>query len=334
MLSYSCSNFRIRSLWKVGSTTTNLYLSGAGTLQKEFPIKLPRDENKMILLKDRKIDPKVQSMPEEQMFISSSSFQFAFTMHERCWQLIIRFVDKDLIKQNMDLFVQAMYEQKLRPHMLNQVTQARLYWLRYTSQLDPSFCAILGDVIHIGPSQRPDIDHQIHKIVNEDPLNGPHVKWQFSNQMSRHEEKMNRSNPRPRYLITTHKMKRRSQFAFKATNIFIPAEIICMITDYLETNMHIRTFLLVYPEWHSMTLDSNWRCRFRDENLMRNEKLPAADAINWQYSYLNSDKLLEDSWGWKNRLHILIQLRKIKTRFLQTVGQMNEKGGRSSKSTS
>lgn len=294
------------------------HLSGAGIFRPGDHIRLPQDENKMILLK-RKLDgddPNIKSIPQEQIFVPWSSYHFAFYMHERCWQLMTRIVDKDLIKHNMDLLLPTIHEGRTILTLWGQMPYEEDEWFLFALQVASPFCV---------PMVRPfrfvyeESSASYPGYLDADPLNDPYVKLQISKERTKHENRTKRDKSRPQYPIPTHHMRLRSQPVFKAPKEFLPPEIVCMITDHLDTKTDLLNFSMAFPQWHLIIPNNYWRRRFRDDNCLKNEELPPGDTVDWNHLYFNSDKLLERSLGWKNRQRILTILRSIKARFLRRV---------------
>ncbi|OQD99026.1 hypothetical protein PENVUL_c066G03021 [Penicillium vulpinum] len=155
-----------------------------------------------------------------------------------------------------------------------------------------------------------------------DPLNDSYIETVIAKYEAKYTKQREKGlEPMPQQSIPTHKMSRRSQAGFRPRDMFLPVELILEIADYLENYKDIRNLLSVFPHWHPMIPDSYWRRRFINDNYLENHRLPAADALDWQHVYLNTDRLLQPSLGWRNRQHILSRLEETKDRFLQRLEQ-------------
>jgi hypothetical protein len=294
----------------------SFHISGAGIFRTGYHIRLPQDGNKTIFLRGDSDDPNIESIPEEQIFVPWSSYQFAFYLHERCWQLMTRIVDKDLITHNLDLLLPTMHESKEGLSLWGRRPYQHREWFLFTVQVAQPYRTSLTQFLGF---EGEGSDAFYPDYMGADPFNDPHVKLQISKERTKHENRTKRGKSRPQYLIPTHGMKRRSQIAFKFPKEFLPPEIVCMITDHLETKIDLWNFSTAFPQWHSLIPTNYWRQRFRDDNCLKNEELPPSDAVDWCHFYFSSDKLLERSLGWRNRQHILTRLRSVKVRFLKRV---------------
>jgi hypothetical protein len=157
-----------------------------------------------------------------------------------------------------------------------------------------------------------------------DPLNDSYVDKVVAKYAAKYTKQREKgSEPTWQPSIPTHTMSRRSQGTFRPRNVFLPTELILNIAGYLEHHKDIQNLLSVFPHWHPMIPDSYWRRRFIDDNCLNNDQFPPEDALGWQHLYLNSDRLLRPSLGWRNRQRILSQLQGTKVRFLR---QLKRKG--------
>lgn len=268
-----------------------------------------------------------QHIPLIPNFVSRLEYPKAFPMHERCWQLMTRILDADVIKRNLDIFVRAMFNAKLLTcaepgfnsilvsHEVRAVLDLASPVAKEASTLSPRFhpsTETFRAMDHGNPS------HITRYFPGADPLNNFYIDNVIAKYTAKYTKQREKGfKPKSQPTIATHKMSRRSQTPFKTSNVFLPTELILNITDHMKHHGDIRNLFLVFPHWHPMVPDSYWRRRFIDDNYLENDRFPAADALDWQYVYLNTDKLFGPSFGWRNRQHITRQLESVKERFLQ-----------------
>ncbi|KAJ5513653.1 hypothetical protein N7463_003205 [Penicillium fimorum] len=315
------SMFRAVLIMSIEDEEVTFHLSGVGELRQLHHIALPRDENKMMLWNHRGYIHQVHPIIN---FASILYAPQAFNIHERCWQLMIRILDVELIKRNMDIFVRAMCEPQLdmsiRPaldgiHVSPEVKE----WLNFACRLAPRFHPNLRTFRAMNDG---DPSHMRRHFRGADPLNDSYIQNVIARYTTKYAKKREKGRePTWQPSIPTHTMSRRSQAGFTPRKVLLPTELILSIADYLENLRDIRIMLSVFPHWHTMMPDSYWRRRFIDDNYLENEQFPAEDALDWQYVYLNTDRLLQPSLGWRNRQYILRKLEATKDRFLQRLEQ-------------
>lgn len=272
----------------------------------------------MVLFNHRDYDHYVPAQPA--IFGPSWGDPEAFTIHERCWQLMIRMLDVELIRQNMEMFVRAMCEpwviQDQKPLCyLTRSSQKARQWRDFTSLLPLQYHRSMRACLTVGIEDPGLLNRH---FTGADPLNDPYVQnviYRFTIKYDKEREMGIEKNFRPS--IPTHPMSRRSQSLCTLDQVFLPTELILVIADFLEHRNDILAMICVFPRWYPMIPNSYWRRRFIDENCLTSQNYPAADALDWQHIYLNSDRLLRPSPGWRNRQHILTLLRNTKDRFMQ-----------------
>lgn len=305
------------------------HLSGVGELRPTHKVSLPQDEDEMILWNHRSESQHAPLIPN---FVSTPAYPLrhllgdgyhkAFPMHERCWHLMTRILDVELIKKDMDIFFRAMCEpQRVTWREVNSSHVPPVYkeWLEFISGLTP-----ISYLIPLRFRAKDDANpsHMPRHFRSADPLNDSYMKNLIAKYTAKYTKQREKGfEPVSQYSSPTHTMSRRSQATFKPRNVLLPTELILNIADYLEHHKDIQTLLWVFPRWHSMIPDSYWRRRFIDDNYLENNQFPPADALDWQHVYLNTDKLLRPSWGWRNRQRILSRLEETKARFLQQLEQ-------------
>ncbi|KAJ5508250.1 hypothetical protein N7527_010393 [Penicillium freii] len=297
------------------------HLSGVGELRPTHYISLPRDENEMILWNHRSRSQHASAISN---FVSRREYPKAFPIHERCWQLMTRILDADVIKRNMDSFVPAMFNP-------NHLTRSR----RWSDPIlvSPEVRAVLGCTAALAPRFHPttqkfrSIDawkpnRMTRGFLGTDPLNDSYIKSVIAKYTAKYTSQREKGcEPMSQPSIPTHTMFRRSQATFKTRNVFLPTELILNIADHLEHQKDIRALLSAFPHWFPMIPDSYWRRRFIEDNHLESNHFPATDALDWQHVYLHSDRLPRPSFGWRNRQHILSQLEGVKDRFLRRLKQ-------------
>ncbi|KAJ5773869.1 hypothetical protein N7457_008765 [Penicillium paradoxum] len=297
--------------------TLTLHLSGVGELKEVQLISLPDDEQIMALFNHRDFD---QLRPPRPTLFTTWENPKAFTMHERCWQLMTRILDVRLIKQNMEIFVRAMCDPWLGPHLrpfchLGHPSQKARQWREFIYRLPKEYHRNVRSFYTLGVGYPRRLNRH---FSGADPLNDPFVQGvMLIKQVDRVIEDTSQRS------ISTHPMSRRSQSSFNLSHIFLPAELVLIIADFLEHREHIRAMISIFPTWYSMIPDSYWRRRFINDNCLKDGDFPAADALDWQHVYLDSDRLLSSSLGWRNRQRILKQLRKAKERFMQALEEQS-----------
>jgi hypothetical protein len=278
-------------------------------------ITLPQDENKMILFRGHHSRyPSIKATPEEHIFVPWPDYHFVFHMHERCWHLMTQVVDRDLLKQNIENLVTAMYEQKVKQNMLNKTPHGDRVWTTFATEIGRQFCTNLGKVssYHLRPKR------ELLQYLTLDTLNDSYLGEKLSRQVN-HENSIRKIKSRPQHSTPIRQMRRRSHSAFNAPKVFLPAEIVCMITDHLEHKSDIRNLSMMLPQWFSMIPNGYWRRRFRDESCMKTEWLPLVDPMDWHHFYRNTESSLKQSLSWKSRQYILTQLRSVKARFFEHI---------------
>lgn len=296
------------------------HLSGVGELRPGQTICLPQDDNQMVLWNYQ--GPIQHALPTPKFF-SVLAQLLILPMHERCWRLMTRILDVELIKKNMDIFVRAMCQPWMPTRPVS--SPSRIYpvaellklgvGLPGKFRLTPTSYRGMGDE---------DLSHMPRDFRGADPLNDSYVDKVVARFAAKYTKKREKgSEPTWQPSIPTHTMSRRSQGTFRPRNVFLPTELILNIADYLGHHKDIQNLLSVFPHWHPMIPDSYWRRRFVDDNCLNNVQSPPEDALDWQHLYLNSDRLLRPSLGWRNRQRILSQLQGTKERFLR---QLERKG--------
>ncbi|OJJ33311.1 hypothetical protein ASPWEDRAFT_185712, partial [Aspergillus wentii DTO 134E9] len=102
----------------------------------------PSDPNEMILgnpgpCRDRFLEAYVKSsrMNERQKYSNA----FAYPIHERCWSLMTRILDVDLIQQNLDLFVEVLLiRSNIKIYNLYKIFCEELYWMGWLEYVNYS----------------------------------------------------------------------------------------------------------------------------------------------------------------------------------------------------
>ncbi|KAJ6188203.1 hypothetical protein N7519_003111 [Penicillium mononematosum] len=295
------------------------HLSGVGELRPGQTTCLPQDDNQMILWNYQ--SPTQHALPTPK-FLSVLSNLLTFPMHERCWRLMTQILDVELIKKNMDIFVRAMCQPWLLTRPVSN--SSRSYPVVELSKL----CVNLPRRFRLTPTLfrgmgDEDLSHMPRDFRGADPLNDSYVDKVIAKYAAKYTKKREKGfEPTWQPSIPTHTMSRRSQGTFRPRNVFLPTELILNIADYLGHHKDIQNLLSVFPHWHPMIPDTYWRRRFIDDNCLNNIQFPS-EALDWQHLYLNCDRLLRPSLGWRNRQRILSQLQGTKERFLR---QLEQKG--------
>jgi hypothetical protein len=96
----------------------NFHLSGVGlfSLWNNGFLRVPRNENELILGKPWKIPDKFI-----EAYMGTIEYDFkdynpcGYPIHERCWVLMTRILDVNLIKAHLNLFVKAICEMNKKP---------------------------------------------------------------------------------------------------------------------------------------------------------------------------------------------------------------------------
>jgi hypothetical protein len=296
------------------------HLSGVGELRPRQEICLPQDDNQIILWN---YQSHIQNVFPTPKLVSMLANALTFPMHERCWHLMTRILDVELIKKNTKIFAHAMCQPWLLRRPVSNpgrfhtvVAQSELFFgLPGRFRLTPTAFRGMGDE---------DPSHMPRDLRGADPLNDSYVDKVVAKYAAKYTKQREKgSEPTWQPSIPTHTMSRRSQGTFRPRIVFLPTELILNIAGYLEHHKDIQNLLSVFPHWHPMIPDSYWRRRFIDDNCLNNDQFPPEDALDWQHLYLNSDRLLRPSLGWRNRQRILSQLQGTKVRFLR---QLKRKG--------
>lgn len=305
---------------KPGQEVT-FHLSGVGELRPNHQISLPQDENEMILWNHRSHSHHTSAIPK---FVSRLEYPKAFPIHERCWQLMTRILDADVIKRNMENFVPAMFNPKFLTHSTRWADPILV---------SPEMEAVLGCTSALPPRFHPNTQkfrsvyslntsRMTRGFLGTDPLDNSYIKNVIAKYTAKYTSQREKGcEPMRQPSIPTHTMCRRSQATIKTRNVFLPTELILNIADHLDHHKDIRALLSTFPHWYPMIPDSYWRRRFIDDNHLESDNFPAAHGLDWQYVYLHSDRLPQPSFGWRNRQHILSQLEGIKERFLRRLKQ-------------
>ena len=300
--------------FKIYDQVPSFHLSGVGELQPTHQLSLPQNENDMILCNHQ--GDSQQAFPS-QHFVSGLEYTVAFPMHERCWNLMTRMLDIDLIK-NMDDFIHAMCNPHGAIRPLLDPTGTYPVWLEWFKLLDtlaPGSCLYPQRFRAMNDASPSHIPPQFR---GADPLNDPYLNDVIASYTTKYTMQKNggfESTSRPS--IPTHTISRPSQAGFNTKKVFLPTELILNIADHLDSHKDIQTLLSVFPNWRPMIPNSYWRRRFIDGCFLCSDKFPAADVLDWQHVYFHADKLLRLSLGWQNRQHILSRLEMIRDRFLE-----------------
>ncbi|EKV06437.1 hypothetical protein PDIG_69500 [Penicillium digitatum PHI26] len=261
-------------------------------------------------------------------FVSILKYPKALPIHERRWQLITRVLDADVIRRNMGIFVRAMLKTNfftfsgtgcdsiLVSPEVRVVLGLASPVTTNASSLAPRFyltTETFRATDYGNPSNAP------RGFLGTDPLNDfSYIENVIAKYTAKYTKQRKKGlKPMSQPPMPTHNMSRRSQAPFKTGHVFLPAELILNITDYLEYHKDIQTLLSVFPHWYPMIPDSCWKRRFIDYNCLDDDQFPAVDALDCQHVYFNTDRLFRPSLAWGSRQYILSQLGEVKGRFLR-----------------
>ncbi|ODM21475.1 hypothetical protein SI65_02319 [Aspergillus cristatus] len=222
-------------------------------------------------------------------------------MHERCWVLMTRVLDVDLIEEHLDLFVRALCHQAKRNEFEPDDSLADDY---------PELWGQLDKFYHRSKEYL-----RIHKNGQHpyrgcceppDPLNIPELR-----DLLRHPEKIRREtrNSKTQIIPYTHSRSRTS-------NIAVPMDVVLMIIDLLPGRRNIKLLLLVFPQWSTLIPQIYWRLRCIHDHFLPEESLPAVDELDWRWFYFNFDQMLSKSLGWLNRRRVMRDMEHIDMLFL------------------
>lgn len=226
----------------------------------------------------------------------------AYSMHERCWVLMTRVLDVDLIEEHLDLFVRALCHQAKRNEFEPDDLLAD-YYPEHWGQLDRFY-------------HRSKEYLKIHKngqhpskgcCVPRDPLNIPELRG-----LLRQSEKIRRETRNSKTPIFPYTPSRSS-----TSNITVPMDVVLMIMDLLPGRRNIKLLLWVFPQWRTLIPQRYWRVRCIHDHFLPEESLPAVDELDWRWFYFNVDQMLSNSNGWLNRLRVMENMEQIKELFLK-----------------
>lgn len=300
-------------------------------------IRLPEDENEFVLGDPWKIPEKIIEAAAPCRF-RENYYEYprnpcAYPMHERCWVLMTRILDVDLIKANMDLFVKAIRKRwnNERVFGLNGKFMEETKWetmrkeYRRKFQQNPSK-HLNKYLIHLAKSM--DCSHNSYAL--QGPLNIVEVRNVILEAEACQREQGKRAaadgEKKPSPITATRtsarrQMLRHSSSNFQADKIIVPPEVILLIMDQLQGHKEMQLLLWAFPHWRCIIPQSYWRLRCVKEFMLDPERIPAAQALEWSRVYCQIDRLFPRSHGLHNRRRIMKVLKGHKALFLKFVGE-------------
>lgn len=304
----------------------SLYISGVALFGywNICDIRVPRDPNELFLG-----NPEISSKGLQKADPTCRHYYYccpeprAFLMHERCWALMTRILDVCLIEKHLDLFLTILTDKV--DHGKSGVECLVLeidYWNRLKKEYEDLSWDDPKEYLKIyEPKARPRDGY----YKPRDPCNIPELRDLLNDPGKIQRQAQTKEKPTaPRKHLErkprTHKMPLRPLSYFDRRSIRVPTDIILIIMDLLPEFRDIRFLLWVFPQWKPLIPQGYWRLRCIDE-LVLEQPLPAADALDWRYLYFHIDKLLSESHGWLNRQRIMRNLARIKAMFLKSVSK-------------
>lgn len=262
-------------------------------------------------------------------------------MHERCWTLMTRMIDVDLIMSNLREFCQALW------HTRVSVGQRSYYFLdhKYHEENRWSHCrALYGDKFLRNPRRFVARDTRgltcSDKVYSlRDPWSIPEIWIEINRQSARWQREQVQvysadvvTKPKSRKSVArvNHQQSRDSGAQKKKvlrswwrTNASLPAELIMIIIDYLPTCRDVRLLMWVFPQWSHSVPMFYWRRLFIREMMLEDHEssIPGPDECHWQRLYYGIDRITASSHGLRNRQRILSILEGIKTAFMDSLGR-------------
>jgi hypothetical protein len=333
----------------------NFHLSGVGlfSLWNNGFLRVPRNENELILGKPWKIPDKfIEAYMDTIEYDSKDYNPCGYPIHERCWVLMTRILDVNLIKAHLNLFVKAICQMNKKPKIYDLAwkTCKETEWCNLKEYYGEKFTQNPGEYL-ARLERRMECSEKIYAL--RDPLKVIEVRnlIQEAETLRREQEKRTAKerpsslnsedvttpcpyasfgpHPTSREKITSkikpktanprHMMILRSSSTLQADKIILPAEIILLIMDRLPGCNEIRFLLWAFPHWSPMVPQTYWRARFVKDLMLDRKEVPGLDALDWQRVYFKIDHVFETSHGLRNQRRIMKVLEGTKALFLKYV---------------
>lgn len=267
----------------------------------------------------------------------------AYPIHERCWVLMTRILDENLIKAHLDLFVKAMHQRtknktgyiSVKVYDLDRKLCDEMEWRKWKD--------IYGDLHLRDPkkyiqcyTRELECSDRIYalrdpvKVVDVRDLIREEETGMVQPPTRKKNKDKNDKKQKPRGFIPCHRMVLRSSSTLNPLTVFLPPELILMIADNLADSKEIRLLLWAFPHWSSMIPESYWRTRFTKDFMLDYGVVPDIDALDWRRLYFRAGCLYETSHGLRNRRRIMRVLEGTKGLFLRYVAdedRRREMGG-------
>ncbi|KAH8695241.1 hypothetical protein BGW36DRAFT_429122 [Talaromyces proteolyticus] len=293
-----------RAIVQVGEKNSRkFHLCGVGltTYTDEFILRLPRDDNKFFFgphweCPEELIEAYIDPLDE----ILEYEVPRTYMIHERCWQLMTRVLDVELIKEHLDLFVKALREFFYLLQATSHPNLEHLAWL-YQAFKNPDEILALSD-----PWRIPEVRDML--LEAEKSFGREKIREISGEKIEAHSIPGRELSIRPPKINNSQTVR-----------IMLPPELVTMIMDFLPTCGEIRLLILAFPQWRSIVPHSYWRRRFVNDILLPIDEVPGLDALDWEKLYLQTDDVFQKSHGLQNQRRIMKATEIVKEIFLNSL---------------
>lgn len=255
-----------------------------------------------------------------------SSLSSCYIVHERCWTIVTRVIDVELINKHLEIFRFAI-SQTLKKRRTNSLDHKRFYddeeeWISREGERQGENELSLKEAASVVSNYSEKWRCDGEMFATRDPLRVADVwrsieaeKARFDREMQEEDAWKDSSLERRKQ---SHPMqKRRSPRLHRTTGLNVPPEVVLEILDHLPDSQQIRQLMSVFPYWAPGVPNSYWRRRFIQEVMLEDEEeeVPAADTLNWRRLYYKTESIHRDSHGLRNRRRIFANANELKVVF-------------------
>lgn len=293
---------------------------------------VPEDPNLLIMGDSWRIrDKTIKAGVASTRYTTRYPRQRAYAMHERCWVLMTRIVDVELINMHLDLFVKALcYRRRQKAEDENPLICEETVWMKWKNRYADSYMMSPRRYTSAYENQMECSDNA---YAARDPLNVSKLQkllkhperirrhgLQRKTKMEARKKKKEKKKEKKQKTLKSRTPAPRRMKPFDIRDILIPPEIVMIIMDMLYGPKDIVLLLWVFPQWRLSIHQGYWRIRCIHDFILHGP-LPDAAALDWRYLYFNIDRLLSNSHGWRNRRRIMNILEGTRALFLKFVAK-------------
>lgn len=277
------------------------------------------------------------------------------TMHERCWSLLKRVLDENVIKAHLFEFASAAWEvantvenKKNRtihnlPGPIEEADEWKELWERYNDKLGkyPEKCwrkfeKYLQKRDKVYAYRDPVNIPEVREFFQETSLKSASLdgdatkrggaedskKWKSSKSesfQSKSKQPKTRTNYRTPDIHRQENSASSSVAKSETRTIHLPAEVILLIIDYLPDVEDLKNLLCAFPRWRFMIPDSYWRSQILSQRILFEQEVPDINTqgLDWACAYFGLNDFNKRSHGLRSRQWIVNHLMKINEVFLQ-----------------